>query len=153
MPKLIRKWSEVVHPDYDQKLDQFLKTDRVAWIPDEQTPRHRCMWHERSRQKQLFTRTIKVWSNVTLCGIHQRPIIRAYGYDSDCECDYECDPSKECHGCCCYRADSVLSKMRTVVIFRDDPSKMTDEQVKELLVNHQMLVRNDRGRFVKAVEL
>ena len=103
MPKHCRKNREIKEIDHLGKIDNFLQSDKVAFIPNEQRDINRYWWHSAGEQLGIATKTIKVWRSLALCGSHHKPIIGlkpsidpySKCYDSDYECDYECDDDED----------------------------------------------------------
>lgn len=137
---------------YTFYLSAFLKSDQVAFIPDEQRDTHRYHWHTEAKKLGLFTKTLKLWTPLSLCGIHKKPITGVKPgsdshdqcYDSDFECDYECN-TEDCCSNCCYRDEVVRSKNRTVIIFKQ-VQELTPDQTKEYLLKLG-LIRKENGRY------
>lgn len=136
--------------NYTLEVKTFLdKNESIAFVPNKQKDTNRFRWHSAAEEFNVGHKTLKLWSVISLCGTHGKPITEAQykgdqggGYDSDYECDYECD-SEDCTGFCCYRDESVLSKMRTVVIFNKEGTektkRMNDSQLKVYLAKEGII--------------
>lgn len=142
--------SKVLEINYQDIIQNFLDHGKgVAFIPNDQTDTDRYHWHLTSEKLDVQHKTLKLWTNISLCGAHDKPIRRpknyefGRGYDSDYECDYECGSDEECYSNCCYRDTTYLCKMRTVVIFNkegaDAIQDMNVEKIKEYLVTKDII--------------
>jgi hypothetical protein len=143
--------------DYNGEIQDFLKSGKVAFIPEDQRDTNRYHWHSAGEKLGLVTKTLKLWRRIGICGTHGLPIIRVdptnleseSWYDSDCECDYDSDSDDE-HGFC-YRESCVTSKLRTVVIFNEEISEkiknMKDQQIKDYLVEEGIIKRNEKSQY------
>lgn len=162
MPQYCRKNREIEPIDYDNQVQTFLKSDKVAFIPDEQRDTNRYHWHCAGEKLGLVTKTIKIWQEIALCGMHHRPIIAMkpstdFGsqcYDSDYECDYECNDEDDEDGCignCCY-LEHKHQKLRTVVIFNQEASEKIKNmdliEIKDFLAQSG-IIQKDKGRYSK----
>lgn len=138
---------------YKKALTEFIDSGQFAFIPDRQRDKNRHRWHVESEELGLTSKTIKIWRNVRVCTVHNRPIAKYTGvgpeaYDSDYECSAKY--RDEIWGLTdygehiCLRSEKVcLLKLRTVVIFSEEASKtiqnMNIVQVKEYLVQHGII--------------
>ena len=192
MSQLCRKNREIKTVDYDQEVERFLASGKVAFIPDEQRDTYRPVgpvspwraWHSQGRDHWhcvgekvgIATKTIKIWQEIGLCGMHHRPIIGMkpstdFGSqcpgtgptgDSDYECDYECNDEDGCIGNCCY-LEHKHQKLRTVVIFNKEAASHgpkgpleTSEKIKNMdlteikdFLAEAGIIKNDKGRYSK----
>lgn len=155
MSKYTRKQRDPETIDYREEVEKFLAEGKQAFIPDKQTDTNRYKWHCIGEQLNIATRTLKLWRAIPLCGIHKKPIVRLspsadpydQTYDSDYECDYETNDDEYIS---CYRETTRQSKLRTVVIFNAEASKVIEklsaDEVKEYLVTLG-LVSKESGRY------
>lgn len=149
--------------DFKGIIQEFIdKNEKVAFIPCEyyattcinnyQRDTNRRGWHIAADELGVHHLTLKIWSYVSLCGMHGKPLTglkydSTGQYDSDYECDYEDTDIDDYTSC--YRDDEpVKSKMRTVIIFNKEGAEkikgMTNQQIKDYLVQEGILSINER---------
>lgn len=160
MPKIHKKnnlSADIV--DYKGKVENFLFSNKIAFIPEEQKNTNRYHWHSEGEKYGLATKTIKIWRTIPICGMHKRPITGVregaccscnYVYECDYKCKYRCDEDDyDCTGYCCYRDTYQTHKLRTVVIFNKETSRlvmnMNPTQIKDYLVKENIIkIHNSR---------
>jgi len=139
--------------NYEDILKTFIDDNEdIAFIPDDQKDTNRFHWHSAAEKLDIGHKTLKLWTNISLCGTHNNPIIGAKSgreeqgrlYDSDYECDYECNSDEEdCWSNCCYKDETKLCKMRTIVIFNKEGTEkiknMRVEEIKDFLVKEEII--------------
>lgn len=151
---IARKMKAINAINYEEEIEKFIKSNVVAFIPDDQRDTNRYHWHCAGEKYNIATKTIKIWRNISLCGSHDLPIIDTKEdsigeswYDSDVECDYDADFDEGF----CYRDKWVFSKLRTVVIFNEESSidikNMNINQIKDYLLEKRIIKKNKRQQY------
>lgn len=64
--------------NYEDILKTFLNNNQnIAFIPKQQKNTNRFHWHSAAETLGIGHKTLKLWTEITLCGAHNMPIIGA----------------------------------------------------------------------------